>query len=567
MKFNDETENLPPDEAGKIRIGSQLLQGLMMLGAGALMSGAYPPLAWSLLVFVAPALLLWWAIHVSPLRAALGGYLWGWGFCLPSFYFLSEIEQSIPFGIAAILACNPMMVAAFASFSRRNYVYDAATRCKGFMACRAQKNFAFGKSLAWAFSIAALWCMLDTWRMSFFPWNYPAAALWNKPLLLQLAEFTGPFGISFLILLGNAFLVCAAEDGKKLRWGIAVLAVIGGMTLAGLLLQRGNYGSQDDVATLKIGAIQGDITQRRNADEKQAREALATYLALTEALLKKHSSRTVDLILWPETAVPFPFFAANEVSFDYRLGVFRLLTRYKVPILLGTLHYERRPAGVKTPLRLTNAAMLLDRNCNITGLYEKIRRVPFGEYIPLRSILPEKVVRWIDMNRDLAPGSSYAHLSAANTAKLGMSICYESVFPGIARREALEGANVLCVLSNDAWYPTTSEPVQHLANAVMRTIETRLPMFRCGNNGGTLLLNRDGRIVMTLDNSTVRDRKRGAGVFEFSFERKPQPTFYVRYGDWFLIFLGLATGFGVAYSAFREYLFRKQLILQKEAAQ
>ena len=120
-----------------------------------------------------------------------------------------------------------------------------------------------------------------------------------------------------------------------------------------------------------------------------------------------------------------------------------------------------------------------------------------------------------------------------------MSICFEDVFPSVARREAQLGANLLLVITNDAWYPESSEPEQHFANCLLRTIETGLPMVRCGNNSSSVVVDRFGIVTDGLlkDASGAVDpigKARVAGVVEVTALPEPEPTFYVKYGEWFV---------------------------------
>ena len=148
------------------------------------------------------------------------------------------------------------------------------------------------------------------------------------------------------------------------------------------------------------------------------------------------------------------------------------------------------------------------------------------------------------MGRDLTPGTDYSPMEILPGFRAGMSICFEDVFPSVARREAQLGANLLLVITNDAWYPESSEPEQHFANCLPRTIETGLPMVRCGNNSSSVVV--DGFGIVTgglLKNASGGvdpiGKARVAGVVTVGVLPEPEPTFYTRYGDWF-VYLMLA---------------------------
>ena len=173
--------------------------------------------------------------------------------------------------------------------------------------------------------------------------------------------------------------------------------------------------------------------------------------------------------------------------------------------------------------------------------YDKLHRVPFGEYIPGREMMPEFIVRFIDMGRDLVPGKNPNPVRLFPHVLSGTAICFEGVFSYVMRNFARRGANVFIVLSNDAWYPRSSEPEQHLANALLRAVECRLPMIRCGNNGGSGIVYPDGSYKI-LDPTGKAPRPEllrcsAAQTVDVDLPEKPQRTFYVRHGEWFIFTL------------------------------
>lgn len=147
------------------------------------------------------------------------------------------------------------------------------------------------------------------------------------------------------------------------------------------------------------------------------------------------------------------------------------------------------------------------------------------------------------MNRDLAPGTNFNPVPLGENVRAGVAICYEGIFSYLTRAFALRGANVLVVLSNDAWYPTSSEPEQHLANAVTRAVETGLTMVRCGNNGGSLVVLPTGEITQVLEVPGAEKRlelRRGRGILPVRIHvpEQPEKTVFVRFGEWFVLLLG-----------------------------
>ncbi len=136
----------------------------------------------------------------------------------------------------------------------------------------------------------------------------------------------------------------------------------------------------------------------------------------------------------------------------------------------------------------------------MAGRYDKVHIVPFGEFIPLNDTFPV-IGELVGMGRNLTPGKAFRPLDLTKDVRAGVMICYEDVFAYAARELVRNGANFLLVITNDAWYPTSTEPEQHYANAVLRTVETRLPMLRCGNSNYSVLIDQFGR---TVDSVTKR---------------------------------------------------------------
>ncbi len=132
----------------------------------------------------------------------------------------------------------------------------------------------------------------------------------------------------------------------------------------------------------------------------------------------------------------------------------------------------------------------------VTAWYDKIQLVPFGEYVPFRAVLGYFVNRIVHGMGDMIPGPQQT-LFDVNGAKLSVLICYESIFPDLARRSVKEGADVMVNITNDAWYGTSSAPYQLLAMAAMRSVETKIPMIRVANTGISAIILDDGSITAT----------------------------------------------------------------------
>ncbi len=218
-----------------------------------------------------------------------------------------------------------------------------------------------------------------------------------------------------------------------------------------------------------------------------------------------------DMIVWPETSVPF-FFRKNKelteslTNFQKQLNSYLLLgsvmakeKKYEEPVSRSGSRLPEVP-GRKPATRLrfsevgyTNSAVLLDKNGNITYIYDKIHLVPFGEYVPLRQVLffVNKLTVGIG---DYLPGDSYIK-AVTPFGSFGTIICYEVVFPGLVRKFFVKGGDFIVNITNDAWFGNTHGPYQHFSMAVFRAIENRKPVVRAANTGISGFIDSSGRIL------------------------------------------------------------------------
>lgn len=543
------------------RLAAAMLCGVMYFFA-------LPPWNWSWLILFPLGGLLLALLHLNWYERLLAGWLFGLGWALPGFWFLREIHPAVPFGIAPVLALWPAVWAWLAASLWKHLLYPVKVRLDGEKAL-AEYLPGTGRRVLASAVLAALWIILEFSRSTMLPWNNLATALWRYPRLLALASVTGVTGVGFLIAHLSCSLALAwnFRQKDKKQYALWFGAVLPAVLLPSLVaVYRAQENAPENVQKYRIAAIQGDISQRRNADSAQAFEALKTYLDMTREAMKLQPAP--DLIVWPETAVPYAFRGNHPVSALYRQELQHMVRGSGIPVLFGTIDFREFPA-FSGEYRITNSALLLTPS-GIAARYDKIHRVPFGEYIPFRRFLPGALVRAIDMNRDLLAGTDFAPVELKPGIRAGIAICFESVFPYVARESVRRGANMLLVISNDAWYPTSSEPEQHLANAVARSVENGLYAVRCGNNGGTLLVAPDGTLsqVLTVPGDGLPElrRGRGIGVIEIPVPQRPAMTFHARFGEWFTVLCGVLTLAGLLITAASAFRFRRELLSRMEAA-
>ena len=339
-----------------------------------------------------------------------------------------------------------------------------------------------------------LWVSLEyvrTHAFSGLPWGLFGYSQFQWLPLIQIANVTAVYGVSFLIVLVNVsvFLLirwALTENPQRtlrpwLPLAVTVAAVLG-VWLYGLSQLQAPPSDR-----LTVGIVQANIDQAHKWDQAYRVETLERYRRLTETV-----SPRSDLILWPEAATPFMF----EQEPDYRSLVTEMTKNAEVPLVFGSPALRRQSDG--TPY-LLNSAYLLNPSGEITGRYDKQHLVPFGEYIPLQRILffLDKLVVGIG---DFQPGPGptlldFEHGPDRRETRFGVAICFEVIFPDLVRRFALEGANFLVTITNDAWFGNTVAPHQHFGMVVFRAVENRMAFARAANTGVSGLIDPTGRIL------------------------------------------------------------------------
>jgi len=465
---------LPPSE-GESHFGRACL--LALLASALLLSAspgifALPQLAWLALV---P--LFWGLNNQPPRRAALLGLICGLAYYLPLLYWIVIVlatygQVPVPIAILALVFLALYMSCYLAGFA--------------FLCAKAEPRLPL---LVFA---PACWVALDLIRgllFTGFPWLDLAYTQYNLPQLIQIADLAGHHGLTFLMVLANTLiftLIASLVRGKA----TSRPALIGGAAV--LLLMASGYNlwrmhtlpaTLAKAEQMEVAAVQGNIPQDQKWQPAFQRETIDTYLRLSQEIFAAKKPR---LVIWPETALPFyPY----EHSLFLRLH--SELTRPRQTYLLtGAPHREKTsPEG---PLTYANSAFLLSPDGRVTGRYDKQHLVPFGEYIPFRRILGF-ASPLVETLGDFAPGQTNAPLSCQNS-RIGVLICFESIFPEISRRQAASGANLLVTITNDAWFGRSSAPWQHLAMGVFRTVETRKTLVRAANTGISAFIDPMGRI-------------------------------------------------------------------------
>ena len=359
----------------------------------------------------------------------------------------------------------------------------------------------------------ALWVSLEyarTYLLTGFPWALTAYSQHANLALIQVAGWTGMYGVSFLVFLSNAGIVAAwAERARPLRAASLVLIPAAIILVVSLLGARAMW-TASSAPLLSVAPLQGNIGQAHKWTPEMRARALEIY----ERLSRRVAAGKPDLIVWPETAIPF--FLRLDADGMARVAATARATG--ASLLVGAPDVRAEPET-----RYYNSAILIAPTGTIAGWYDKIHLVPFGEYVP----------RWLGLVNKLTQGAigdfsagAEARVLAIPGARFGVTISYEVYFPAEVRAFFRNGANFVINITNDAWYGHTAAPYQHLAMVVFRSVEHRASLVRAANTGISAVIDPSGRVVWASDLFV----EGGAVV---PVPRRTRETFYTRFGDVF----------------------------------
>ncbi len=402
------------------------------------------------------------------------------------------------------------------------------------------------------FAAPVFWVALEWARLGVTGqlWNATGYSQAYVPSLIQTARWGGVYAVSFLILMMNASLAYLLLRRTHRAW----LAMLGTTTIIALVILAAHLVAQSEIATdaseepvAVLIAVQPNVPMDPIESLSEMASLVERHKSLSEGALAEWWSRskaserlTVPriVVVWPESPMHFAYARDSEFR-DY---VSEFTVRNRASVIFNS--QEPAPAGGSY-----NAAVMVNEEGRLVAQYDKIRLLPFGEYVPLPRWLPG--VRWIPvLVGDFTPGAEYP-LMPLGQARAGVFICFESAFPAIARRFAFEGADVLINISNDGYLGETPVMRQHLANAVFRAVENARPVARVTNTGITAFINARGE---------VSDETEGfqTAVRTWTVKRATAgQTFYTRHGDIFVSLCALC-GFLMLVMTFRKAVSSQQ---------
>jgi apolipoprotein N-acyltransferase len=490
--------------------------------SGVLLTLCFPPwdqgwLCWIALTPLAAASF----IPGSAWRRAVLGYVAGLIFFAGTFWWLGSLAElydnrwllSLPLLLAIYMALYPAFWAWFLGAWVERFGLE-----KPFGNSRRNLLLGVMGASAW---VAGEW--VRERLFGGFGWNPLGVALHRDLAMIQIAEITGTPGLSWLIAFANVMIVAivrriAAELGpdfsKRIRWEFSVTMALIAMVFA-FGIRRLLHPAPLRTIPLGVIAVQPNTPQSEKFDPEAEDHVLERIEILTKLVMIEKPAP--QLILWPESAMPRGMFA-DERNFRF---VMDLAEQSGSALLLGTVDFD------PTARQDYNTVVLLTGRGSGHQSYRKMHLVPFGEYLPLRPVFGHFLGELVP--GDFTPGRDFTLLHLTDPpAELAALICFEDTLGDLTRHFVQRGAQVLVNVTNDGWFGRTPAAEQHLANAVLRAVENRRPLIRCGNTGVTCQVLPTGRVESWL--APFQE-----GFTPLEQVRVPMHaglTFYARYGDW-----------------------------------
>jgi apolipoprotein N-acyltransferase len=371
------------------------------------------------------------------------------------------------------------------------------------------------------------WVVLEyarTYVLTGFPWSSIGYSQYKFLPFIQIADITGIYGVSFLVVAVNGVLADSYITYRRQQetplvslyplviGGVLLLAAVGGSVF------YGNHRLEQEIPgePVLVGVVQGNIRQDLKWEPSYQEEVINIYKMMT----RDSAGGKPDFLVWPESALPFYYGRDHARTRDLR----EFQRSLGVELLFGAITVKEG----EDSLSLGNSAILLDAEGSETYAYDKIHLVPFGEYVPYQKVLffIDKLVTGIG---DYRPGSGYLR-GSTDAGEFGTHICYEIIFPGLVRKFYRDGGDFMVTITNDAWFGRTAGPYQHWSMAVFRAVENRKPVIRAANTGISGFIDSRGRVLsktLLFERTVLMER----------LKTDPTRSVYSRYGDLFVYVL------------------------------
>ena len=376
---------------------------------------------------------------------------------------------------------------------------------------------------------------LRSWVGGGFPWVLLGYSQATVLPIAQAASIGGIYLLSAIVALVSVAAAWPVIDRRPARW-LASAGAIAAVVALGVwgAMRVGDAALLADAATVRVGLAQGNIAQEDKWNPALAEPILDRYLDLS----RRAVADGARVVIWPESSTPF--FLEENPAMAVRIR--RLAAETGTPFVIGSDQIERAANPARNDeQRFYNAAFLVGADGRTSAVYRKMHLVPFGEYVPLRGLLPF-VAPLVEAVAEFSPGLEPVLLPVGDR-RLSVAICYEVVYPWLVRSFVLNGSDLLVTITNDAWYGTTSAAYQHWEQASLRAVEHGRYLVRAANTGISGIVDPYGRVV-------ARTELFETGVITGDVRWISQKTMYARIGD-LMAWISLAVMAVVAFAALR----------------
>jgi len=408
-----------------------------------------------------------------------------------------------------------------------------------------------GKNLipiSFKFFLAYIWCILEFIRSNLFvgfPWGLIGTALSKEAILIQSASLWGVFGISFFVVLINfsiasIFLYCKNKEIsfiRKLRYVYIHFSLL--LFLVSFIIIQGETELYKSIrqkhTSIQIGLIQPNVESDKKWDIKEKMRLISKYKRMSLGV------KNADLLVWPESVLP------GELLYDSKLisALVEIIEERNMPILLGSGNMSFK-TKIENEVPVTreiyyNSVYLMGKDKKIKDIYNKIKLVPFGEYIPFKEYFP-KMQHLTPINESYHPGNRLTLFTIEkdkNKIPFSAVICIEDIYPELFRQFVKKGARFIVNLTNDGWYSQTPCAYQHFALSIFRAVENKVPLIRCANTGVSAIISPSGDVLQIVSEGRRIDDIAGILSEEISINLDQKNTFYTKNGDVFIIFAAL----------------------------
>jgi apolipoprotein N-acyltransferase len=400
------------------------------------------------------------------------------------------------------------------------------------------------RNLGLAFVLACAWTALEWvrgWLFSGWGWNGLGVALHGILPIIQIAEYTGVAGLTFVVVFVNVIAIVTvrrfiAETKIRQRrphfdFTLTMVGLVGICAFGIRVLSE-----RPATKPLRVAAVQSNVPREEKFSLQHQGKIFYQFARLTRLALA--TKPPPDLIIWPESSMPAPVLE-DESNFRFVMNVAGSMN---ADLLLGSLDQDEQGDY--------NAALLVPgRVASKPQVYRKLHLVPFGEYVPGRNTVPF-IARIVgdQVPADFTRGKAPVVFRLTNGMLVAPLICFEDTLGELTRQFVLRGADLLANVTNDGWFLETAASQQHLDNAVFRCVENRRPLVRAANTGVTCFVNESGRITQVLLGSGGSTFTEGVLTGVVQVPTTSQTTFYTRRGD---LFAELCAGVAVIFLLIR----------------